>query len=270
MRAEETELAVALVDAEENVWIGHYELTEDITSVSLRACASSRAGGNACTERQFSAGLMRRGVADAVTSSDGWVTLAVEEPGLVRDGYIVVMREESEESRVAYAIGPMGILGATKATLAMRFTAAEIGDPTGLYIEEESRGPLDSFVDLVQQTVTATVNELGTFRLVVGASGSSPIQDRQLLKVEQNVPNPFNPRTTVRFAIGARQRVRVSIYDPLGKEVAKLMDQVVGVGAHEVVWDGRSAGGSAVASGVYLYRIETEEASVARKMLLIK
>jgi len=270
LNADGMDLAMDTADPTENVWGGHYELTENSTSVSLRACASNTSGGNACTEREFAAALLRRGVGGTATSPDGRVTLAVEAPGLVRDGYAVVMREESRESGSSYAISPQGLLGGTHATLTMRFTAAEVGDPTGLYIEEESRGPLESVVDPVRQTVMAIVSELGTFRLVVGPSGSSPIQDRRLLKVEQNVPNPFNPRTTVRFATGERQRVRVSVYDPLGKEVVKLLDQVVGAGAHEVVWDGRSAEGRAVASGVYLYRIETEEASIAQKMLLIK
>jgi hypothetical protein len=125
-------------------------------------------------------------------------------------------------------------------------------------------------VDPVRYAVSATIGELETFRLVLGASVGSPGHDRRFLRVAQNVPNPFNPTTTVRFEIRERQRVRVSIYDALGKEVAELLDRELGAGAHEVVWDGRSAGGSAAASGVYLYRIATEEASVAQKMLLIK
>ena len=266
----ENGLSLDMTDAVENVWVGHYELTDYNTTVSLLACASSRAGRTSCVERAFSASLLRRGVMGTVMSPDGRVTLSVHQPGLGRDAYLVVLPQGGDVDERSYEISPRGILGGLEATIEMRFPGAGVADPTGLYIEEQSRGSLESFVDPVAQTVTATVSELGTFRLVRGRGGSSPIENRRLLKVEQNVPNPFNPRTTLRFAIGARQQVRVNVYDALGKEVATLMDRVVGAGVHEVVWDGRSAEGSAVASGVYLYRVEAEEASVAQKMLLVK
>jgi hypothetical protein len=268
MRVGETELPLGPVDPEGGVWGGQYELATDV-SLSLFGCASSTGGANACSERQFSAHLFRTGRAGVITSPDGLLTLSVDERGLAREGYIVVMPDRSEDPH-GYEISPRGILDGASATLVISYAEDEFPDAAGVHIEESGQGPLESVVDPARRTVTATIRELGTFRLAFGPGGSSPVHERKFLEVEQNIPNPFNPATTVRFEIRESQRVRVGIYDARGKEVADLLDRVLGAGVHEVAWNGRTDGGGEVASGVYLYRVETEEASVARKMLLIR
>lgn len=74
--------------------------------------------------------------------------------------------------------------------------------------------------------------------------------------LEQNYPNPFNPTTSIRFALPEEAHVKLFVYDMLGREVAMLVEGQIEAGVHEVVWNGRNAVGSMVASGVYLYRLE--------------
>jgi hypothetical protein len=85
-----------------------------------------------------------------------------------------------------------------------------------------------------------------------------------------NYPNPFNPTTTITFGLPRAGQVRLAVYNLLGQRVATLMDGFKPAGWHEVSWNGRNDEGSAVSSGVYFYRLETDEFIQSRKMLLIK
>jgi len=88
--------------------------------------------------------------------------------------------------------------------------------------------------------------------------------------LDQNYPNPFNPVTHIEFDLAAPSDVRLTVYDLLGREVTTLLDARCESGRHGVEWNGRDADGRAVASGVYLYRLETESGALSRKMILMK
>ncbi len=88
--------------------------------------------------------------------------------------------------------------------------------------------------------------------------------------LHQNYPNPFNPSTTVAFDLPHRSPVKLTVFNVLGQTVNVLIDDVLPAGNHEVAWDGRSAYGEPAASGIYLYRLESEERSDVKKMILLK
>jgi M6 family metalloprotease-like protein len=83
--------------------------------------------------------------------------------------------------------------------------------------------------------------------------------------LEQNYPNPFNPKTVVSCQLSAASRVRLVVYDMLGREVATLLDGMTGPGRYEVPFDA-----TGLASGVYMYRLTAGERVESRKMLLMK
>ena len=86
-----------------------------------------------------------------------------------------------------------------------------------------------------------------------------------------NYPNPFNPHTTIAYALPAETRVRVTILDALGRCVRTLVDwQERVAGRHEVAWDGTDDRGLQVASGVYFYSLETPDHRELRRMTLVK
>lgn len=85
-----------------------------------------------------------------------------------------------------------------------------------------------------------------------------------------NIPNPFNPETTIRFELPARNRTRLQIYDMLGQHVRTLIDGDMPVGAHRTVWDGHDDMGRSMASGIYLYRLQAGNFTQTRRMLLLK
>lgn len=80
-----------------------------------------------------------------------------------------------------------------------------------------------------------------------------------------NYPNPFNPSTTLEFALPGRGNVRLTVTDILGREVAVLADGEFGAGTHAVVWDARGA-----ASGTYIARLTAGGRSASRMMVLAR
>ena len=88
--------------------------------------------------------------------------------------------------------------------------------------------------------------------------------------LQQNYPNPFNPLTDIRFSLPEPARVRLDVYDILGRNVATLIDESLEAGEHIVQWDGRNVGGRDVASGIYFYRIVTKDFVETKKMVLIR
>jgi predicted outer membrane repeat protein len=83
-------------------------------------------------------------------------------------------------------------------------------------------------------------------------------------------PNPFNPSVTVEFDLERQRSVQITIYDVRGKLVRKLVNEVRSAGTHTVRWDGTDASGRPAATGVYFLRLQSEEWSVHRKMVMLK
>lgn len=88
--------------------------------------------------------------------------------------------------------------------------------------------------------------------------------------LENNYPNPFNPTTTIRYAVPFDSKVSLKVYNILGQEVRSLVNGFKPIGRYQVMWDGRNNSGSLVSSGVYLYRMEAGKFIQTRKMLLVK
>ena len=85
-----------------------------------------------------------------------------------------------------------------------------------------------------------------------------------------NYPNPFNAETKVRFEILEKARVRLRIYDLLGRRIATLIDEERSPGLHEVSWYGTRDDGTACASGLYFYRLEVNDLAQTGKAILLK
>ncbi|MCB0316660.1 MAG: T9SS type A sorting domain-containing protein, partial [Calditrichaeota bacterium] len=88
----------------------------------------------------------------------------------------------------------------------------------------------------------------------------------------QNYPNPFNPSTRIAYSLAKAERVTLAVFNALGREVVKLVDNAPqSAGRHTVDWNGRDATGLPVSSGVYFYRLTSARGmSNARMMLLVK
>ena len=85
-----------------------------------------------------------------------------------------------------------------------------------------------------------------------------------------NYPNPFNPETTIKYALPQASDVELVIYNSLGQVVRTLVNERQGAGRYAFTWDAANDRGQAVSSGIYLYRLQAGEFAKVRKMLLLK
>jgi len=92
----------------------------------------------------------------------------------------------------------------------------------------------------------------------------------EVMALGENYPNPFNPSTTISYGVSEDSWVSIRIYNSIGQEVATLVDDYQSAGFRTVVWHGTDNTGSSVASGIYLYRMATQDYVETKKLLLMK
>jgi flagellar hook assembly protein FlgD len=106
----------------------------------------------------------------------------------------------------------------------------------------------------------------GGYGRVAGAGTSTPDH----FTVAQNSPNPFNPETSIEFALPARSRVQLRIFDVAGRLVRTLADRVWDSGTYHLRWDGKGDSGAALASGVYFYEFRAAGFTERKRMVLLR
>jgi hypothetical protein len=121
---------------------------------------------------------------------------------------------------------------------------------------------------LTFDSTTGQVVDAVMVKKTQAVTDAAPAPHIQLL--HQNVPNPFNPTTTIPFEVASPSRVLLRVYRPDGRLVADVADAFYPAGSHRVVWNGRDAAGVRVPSGAYLARMVTDGGAWSIKMLLVR
>ncbi|MGE5180344.1 MAG: FlgD immunoglobulin-like domain containing protein [Bacteroidota bacterium] len=101
---------------------------------------------------------------------------------------------------------------------------------------------------------------------IEAAIGAPPAHDR----LDTPAPNPFNPSTTIRFAVARAGPVRVIVYNVAGARVRTLLDRAIEAGEHTVRWDGKDDHGRDVGSAAYFIRMSSASGSTTRKAVLLR
>ncbi len=114
------------------------------------------------------------------------------------------------------------------------------------------RNLIGCLIDDTSYGVTTSVNEYSNYL---------PNQ----VELHQNFPNPFNPVTTITFGIPKSESVKIKVYDILGNELSTLVDNYFPAGVHKVEFNGTN-----LSSGTYIYRIETNNKTISKKLILLK
>ena len=109
---------------------------------------------------------------------------------------------------------------------------------------------------------------LGGDVTAVSANGSAGTPDSYALG--DAYPNPFNPQTSVEFAVPSDGFVKIEIFNSVGQVVGSIVDQDLSAGAYTATWDAIDASGNQLSSGVYFYRMEAGEFTATRSMTLLK
>ena len=112
------------------------------------------------------------------------------------------------------------------------------------------------------------------FDLLIFMGDITPVEDvtpaPQAVLLRQNQPNPFNPATTITFALPRDAEVDLAVYAVDGRRVATLASDLMLAGEHSVTWRGRDEGGRRVASGAYFYRLVADGQLQVKRMVMIK
>jgi hypothetical protein len=104
-----------------------------------------------------------------------------------------------------------------------------------------------------------------TWPCIISAADEPGAAMPDAYSLSQNYPNPFNPTTTINFSLPVAENVKLVVFDLLGRQVSTMDFGRVNAGTHNVEFDG-----SAFASGVYFYRLETANFAATKKMLMLK
>ncbi len=178
--------------------------------------------------------------------------------------------------------------GSAPVSTTLTASAADLGTP---YVEGKVLTASDVYADSVstvqmvgsQIAIPVTLTAYGTAVIMLADSARHlvfpPLTDVAEtpapaiptdLALQQNYPNPFNPSTTITYALPRTGAVRVVVFNILGEEVARLVDQVEPAGVHRVIWNGRTRSGAAASSGVYFVRLDQGGVMRTMRMLLLK
>jgi len=109
------------------------------------------------------------------------------------------------------------------------------------------------------------------FVMNFGTSADDPTAAPAVNTLNANYPNPFNPSTTISFSLkNDNQNTKLVIYNTKGQKVKTLINKTMSGGTHTVNWNGTDEMGNSVSSGIYMYRLQSDEFSSNRKMILMK
>ena len=151
---------------------------------------------------------------------------------------------------------PINIIGGESASFVIVYQPTTIDSHSGVIMINNNT---DEPVILLQITGSAT-----------NVSDDDIVNMPIATELRGNYPNPFNPETVIRFSVALESIVLIDIYNIRGQKVRSLLNDFVNRGEHSVVWNGRDDSGSAVGSGVYFYRMITDDAVFVKRMMLMK
>ncbi len=134
------------------------------------------------------------------------------------------------------------------------------GTGNGSYTSPDSTGN-DSAVTL---SMNSPILELARWTNLIGIQGISAEIPKEY-KLYQNFPNPFNPSTTINFDIIKAGNVKIVLYDVLGREVKTIVNENTEPGRFKVVFNADN-----FASGLYFYRITSNDFTDVKKLLIVK
>jgi hypothetical protein len=103
-----------------------------------------------------------------------------------------------------------------------------------------------------------------------GASSSAANQLPEPVRLNQNVPNPFNPSTLISYELDRAGAVRIAVHDVSGKLIRTLVDEFQESGSHSTLWNGTDERGASSPSGIYLYTLQTDAGRTSRRMMLVR
>jgi hypothetical protein len=163
----------------------------------------------------------------------------------------------ANETIVATFDAPLASLGGDAAVVFASGFLSPAGNQNGTAFGLFAALPTGDVITLIPPTGT-NVNQEHNATIIIN------------YELRQNYPNPFNPTTTITFAVPERANVSVVVYDILGQEITRLLNEEKSAGAHSIIWNGQNSKGFQAPSGAYILSLQAGDFNQVRKMTLLK
>ncbi len=199
-------------------------------------------------------------------------------------GGFVVLASNSGMFQKRYGFGPTGEYGGQLDNGGERLTLVDASGDTLISVRYNDRFPWPEEADSAGYSLVSrnsngqgdadTPDYWRSSNLLNGSPGSddqsSGVEEggdgtAVSFTLDQNYPNPFNPRTEISFSVPRGSMVRLSVYDMLGREAARLAEGHYEAGTYRVIWDA-----SSFPAGIYVSRLESGAVRISRKLILVK
>lgn len=148
----------------------------------------------------------------------------------------------------------------------------DVGDTSITYFPSYTFTGNDTLTYYATDCAGGVDSAIVVFRIgdATSVDGNGEITPPLRFGLQPNAPNPFNPATRIRFDLSDPGRVVLQIYDVRGRLVRTLLDEHRAAGQYELVWNGTSARGRELPSGLYFLRMESNNRSDTRKIVLVR
>ncbi len=193
------------------------------------------------------------GVTISGSASDVWIFQIAQNLEL-SSGAIVTLSGGAQASNIFWQVAGQVTLGTTAAMKGIILCQTLIAMNTG--------ATLNNGRALAQTAVTLDANSVTSPTEITGVENGLVPQEFALF---QNYPNPFNPSTKIKFALPAEIYLTLSVYNIIGEKITEIFNGKINEGYHEMMFNA-----SELSSGVYFYKIESENFNSTKKMILMK
>ena len=218
-----------------------------------------------------------------IASRDGKYSINIPENSLKEDMYLVSgmdltlpesgnLLDVNNLSKI-YTISPIGKKLNKGAIISIALEGLDHNDVSIGYWDGKLWRELESILSADGMHIEAIGMHLGNYTLIEQGSGTPlAINDSDLIPssyfLDQNYPNPFNPDTKIHYDLPKAGQVSIVVYDLLGREINKLVNQYQSAGKYNVLWKGDDVFGHPVSSGIYFYQIRSRSFIHTKKMVL--
>jgi hypothetical protein len=129
---------------------------------------------------------------------------------------------------------------------------------------------MNTLTDLIVCAVATVLLAAIAFTTVSAQADNAIARMGPAVRLYQNHPNPFNPRTVIPFSVTRPTRVKLAVFGENGRHVRTLIDRDLEPGRYQATWDGRDGNGKALRAGVYYYRLQADQTYNEGRAIVLK
>ncbi|KAA3654742.1 MAG: T9SS C-terminal target domain-containing protein [Calditrichaeota bacterium] len=235
----------------------------------LMTSAQPKFGADTTIFRDFTLNTFIPGSATTISSTSGDY-LYLPETSLVHDSYILAENTIDAGENILNFSPQLTLASPGKLTLKIdtdRYPDMQVAIVQQSGASWEKRA---TSIDMENRLAVAEIEKLTRFKLVEIRATDISEKVPTGFYLQQNYPNPFNPQTRIDYGLAETSPVEIVIFNALGQKVKTFRMGMQQPGRHFVIWNGFDAMEKPVTSGVYFYKLKSEQKTIIRKMLLLR